>query len=63
LSALDPGTEQIILDRLICGAWKAKTRILVTHRLSSLVYADRIFELQNGKLVQMQGIEESDESK
>ncbi|MCX6115991.1 MAG: ABC transporter ATP-binding protein, partial [Proteobacteria bacterium] len=63
LSAIDPGTEQIILDRLICGAWKAKTRILVTHRLSSLVYADRIFQLQNGKLMQMQGIEESDESK
>jgi len=51
LSAVDADTEKRLIERLICGAWKDKTRILVTHRLSILAYADHIFELKDGKLM------------
>lgn len=50
LSAVDAETEKKLIENLICGAWKKKTRILVTHRLSVLPYADQIFELKNGRL-------------
>jgi ATP-binding cassette subfamily B multidrug efflux pump len=51
LSAVDADTEKRLIERLICGAWKDKTRILVTHRLSILPYADHVFELKDGKLL------------
>ncbi|MCX6049600.1 MAG: ATP-binding cassette domain-containing protein [Chloroflexi bacterium] len=49
-SALDPSTEQAInatLQRLA----QSRTVISVTHRLSSVTQADRIFVLQAGRLV------------
>ena len=51
LSAVDADTETRLIERLICGAWKDKTRILVTHRLSILPYADHVFHLKDGKLI------------
>jgi ATP-binding cassette subfamily B multidrug efflux pump len=51
LSAVDADTEKRLIERLICGAWRDKTRILVTHRLSILPYADRVYELKDGKLL------------
>ncbi len=51
LSAVDVDTEQRIFDDLLMGAWKKRTRILVTHRLSTLPRVDRIFFLQEGKLI------------
>lgn len=50
LSAVDAETEKKLIENLICGAWKNKTRILVTHRLSVLPYADQVFELKHGRL-------------
>jgi ABC-type multidrug transport system fused ATPase/permease subunit len=50
LSAVDTETEKKLVENLICGAWKNKTRILVTHRLSVLPYADLVFELKSGRL-------------
>src|SRR5207244_2837688 len=50
-SALDPGTEAAInatLARLSAG----RTTIAVTHRLASVVDADRIFVLERGVLVE-----------
>lgn len=52
LSAVDVDTEARLLRELILGAWKDKTRILVTHRLSVLEKVDRVFFLQNGRLVE-----------
>lgn len=42
LSAVDPNTENYLCDQLIFGEWKSKTRIIVTHRLSSLSRFDKI---------------------
>lgn len=49
LSAVDPTTEKWLCDSLIFGAWKEKTRVVVTHRLSSLNRFDRILFIENGE--------------
>lgn len=54
-SALDNRTQQIVsksLDRL------KVTRIVVAHRLSTIRHADRIYVLQNGRLMQQGNFDE-----
>jgi ABC-type multidrug transport system fused ATPase/permease subunit len=48
LSAVDPRTEKELVERLIDGEWKHKTRITVTHRLEHLDHFDRILFLEKG---------------
>lgn len=50
LSAVDVDTERKLLDSLFSGAWKARTRILVTHRLTVLPKTDRILFLKDGRI-------------
>lgn len=50
-SALDADTERKLIDRLFHGKWKNRTRLLVTHRLSVLPRADRIYLLAEGEIV------------
>lgn len=50
LSAVDIHTEKRLLRDLFQGAWRKRTRVLVTHRLSVLRAVDRIFFLHNGRL-------------
>jgi ABC-type multidrug transport system fused ATPase/permease subunit len=50
LSAVDVDTEKKLLADLVEGAWKGRTRILVTHRLSVLEKSDRILFLRNGEI-------------
>jgi len=50
LSALDVDTEKKLTDSLLCGAWRERTRILVTHRLSILPKADRVFFMKDGRI-------------
>jgi len=54
LSAVDVGTEKILVERLLRGAWKDQTRILVTHRHSVLAYADQAFVMEQGRLRRVQ---------
>ncbi|MGZ5280209.1 MAG: ATP-binding cassette domain-containing protein [Pseudobdellovibrionaceae bacterium] len=54
LSAVDVDTENLLLEELIKGAWKDRTRLLVTHRLTVLEKSDRVIFLQDGRL-QAQG--------
>lgn len=49
LSAVDVETETHLVDRLIFGAWKDKTRVVVTHRLEYLSRFDQILYLENGQ--------------
>lgn len=49
-AAVDVNTEQMILNRLIFGEWRDKTRIIVTHRLESLPRFDRILFLSDGEI-------------
>lgn len=49
LSAVDPNTEKWLCDSLLFGAWKEKTRIVVTHRLASLSRFDQILFIENGE--------------
>lgn len=51
LSAVDTDTENWIVDKLIFGEWKQRTRLLVTHRLNILPKCDKILYLDHGKLV------------
>lgn len=51
LSAVDHNTENFLVDKLIMGAFKDKTRIVVTHRLSHLKRFDKILFLKNGQQV------------
>ena len=51
-SALDEETDNCIVDAL--DVLDNVTIITVSHRLSTLSKCDRIFELQNGKLIQVE---------
>lgn len=50
LSAVDVETERLLCDRLIFGAWKEKTRLVVTHRLESLHRFDRVIFIADGEI-------------
>lgn len=50
LSALDVDTEKRLIQNLMKGLWKDRTRILVTHRLSVLSEVDRVLFIHNGEL-------------
>lgn len=51
LSAVDVDTEKVLCDRLLFGAWKDKTLVVVTHRLDQLRRFDKILHLENGQVV------------
>lgn len=46
LSAVDPTTEGLLVDRLIFGHWKETTRLVVTHRLEHLQKFDKIIFIE-----------------
>lgn len=50
LSAVDVDTERQLIDHLFFDEWRNQTRILVTHRLSVLSHADRIFFMREGQI-------------
>ncbi len=50
LSAVDVDTERRLLDELICGDWKDRARLLVTHRMSVLPKCDRILFMEDGAI-------------
>lgn len=52
LSAVDIATEQQILKRLIARKGR-HTTIMIAHRLSSIMHADRILVLDKGRCVQL----------
>lgn len=52
LSAVDVDTERRLLEGLFNGAWKNRTKILVTHRLSVLKEVDRVIFMEGGKIVE-----------
>ena len=52
LSAVDTGTEQMILDALKARKGR-QTTLIIAHRLSSVRHADRIAVLESGRLVQL----------
>ena len=51
LSAVDVDTERKLISDLIDGAWKDRTRLLITHRLSVLEKVDRVIFLEEGRVV------------
>lgn len=57
-SALDVKTEMDITNQLLFKHWANKTRICVTHRLSSLPRFDSIMFLDNGKISAMGNYDE-----
>ncbi|NKC01596.1 MAG: ATP-binding cassette domain-containing protein [Pseudomonadales bacterium] len=52
LSAVDTGTEKLILDALKARKGK-QTTLIIAHRLSSVIDADRILVLEEGRCVQL----------
>lgn len=58
LSAVDHDTEEKLCTQLLFGAWKEKTRVVVTHRLEHLKQFDKILFLQNGEAVATGTLEE-----
>lgn len=51
LSAVDAHVGKFILEKCICGYLKSKTRILVTHKMEALKYADYIYIMDEGKII------------
>jgi ATP-binding cassette subfamily B protein len=51
LSAVDTYTEEEILSRLR-GVMRARTSIIVSHRISTVRGADQIFVLKDGRIVE-----------
>ncbi len=60
ISAVDFHTENGVMNDLIFGLWKDKTRIFVTHRLHHLKKFDRILLLQDGRIIGDGSFEELD---
>ena len=58
LSAVDAHVGRTLLEDCICGLMAGKTRILVTHQLHVLPRADRIFCMNQGKIVEQGTYEE-----
>ena len=52
LSAVDVDTEKQLVRDLLAGAWKGRTRLLVTHRLSILNLVDRVFFMEDGRIIE-----------
>lgn len=50
LSAVDARTEDLLIQRLIFGEWKKKTRVVATHRLHHLDKFDKVLFLKNGQV-------------
>eukprot|EP00759_Apiculatamorpha_spiralis_P024370 PhF_6_TR27890/c0_g1_i2/m.40858/K05665/ABCC1; ATP-binding cassette, subfamily C (CFTR/MRP), member 1 len=50
LSAVDPHVGRHIFDNCMLGVLKDKTRILVTHALQYLQYADRVIVMNDGQI-------------
>lgn len=50
LSAVDVETENKLVDNLLNGEWRGRTRLLVTHRLTVLDQVDRILFLKEGRI-------------
>ena len=57
LSAVDTGTEGVILEALKKRKGR-QTTIIIAHRLSSVMHADRIMVLEDGRCVQLGSHEE-----
>ncbi|MFB7868057.1 ABC transporter ATP-binding protein [Streptomyces sp. NPDC056069] len=51
-AALDPITEIETFDKLMRLAGNGQTVVLITHRLGSIRYADRIYHLEGGRLTE-----------
>jgi ATP-binding cassette subfamily C (CFTR/MRP) protein 1 len=51
LSALDLKVADKIMKEAICGELKDKTRIISTHAIHNLKYADYIYVMENGKFI------------
>jgi len=58
LSAVDADTEKLLCERLIFGAWKDRTRVVVTHRLEYLAQFDQVIYLEKGRIVGLGTFEE-----
>ncbi|MFP5519258.1 MAG: ABC transporter transmembrane domain-containing protein [Bdellovibrionia bacterium] len=50
LSAVDPHTEDLLIERLLFGHWQGLTRLVVTHRLAHLEKFDRILYIKKGEI-------------
>ena len=50
ISALDNEVSNFIINQLICGLWKGKTLLIVTHSPALAKKADKIFYFENGGL-------------
>lgn len=48
LSAVDADTEKLLCERLLFGAWKDITRVVVTHRLEHLPQFDQVVFIEGG---------------
>src|SRR5262249_32550636 len=49
--ALDPQTERLALDRFLMRV-RGRTDLIIAHRLTSLTEVDRIFVLEDGRIVE-----------
>ncbi|HEX7673220.1 MAG TPA: ABC transporter transmembrane domain-containing protein [Bdellovibrio sp.] len=50
LSAVDAETENLLVQRLLFGAWKDKTLLVVTHRLEHLNRFDQVLYMEDGQV-------------
>ncbi len=58
LSAIDVDTEERLVTQLLDGAWRDRTRILATHRLTILNRVDRILFMQEGRILDQGTLQE-----
>ena len=61
-SALDTKTEKLV-TKALHTLMKDKTSIIIAHRISTIMSADKIFVLENGKIVESGSYQELIEKK
>ena len=52
ISALDVHTRNKVIDEVLQGTLRHKTRVLVTHAIECARIADRVVVMRNGKILQ-----------
>lgn len=58
LSAVDAHVGRSIFEKCLTGALKNKTRVLITHQLQFVGYADLVIVLKDGRITEMGSYEE-----
>jgi len=51
-SSVDSGTERVIIEEAFKDLMRGRTTFVIAHRLASITYADKVFFIEGGRIVE-----------